>query len=80
MGFRGKKDISFVFIDYEEEGDNFTILKESGLIPIEKISWNCLSIEAQGYGVIQKTGPLITNPEQTKKDFYLGFLTAYKKY
>jgi hypothetical protein len=39
-----------------------------------------LSIEAQGYGVIQNTGPLITNPKQTKRDFYKGFLVAYKKY
>ena len=78
--FEEKKDISFVFVDYKEKGDEFEILKESGLIPIEEISWECLSIEAQGYGVIQKTKPLITIPNQTKRDFNKGFLAAYKKY
>jgi hypothetical protein len=78
--FEEKKDISFVFVDYKEKEDEFEILKESGLIPIEEISWDCLSIEAQGYGVIQKTKALITIPNQTKRDFYKGFLAAYKKY
>lgn len=49
-------------------------------IPIEKISWECLSIEAQGYGVIQKVGILVTIADQTKRDFYKGFLVAYAKY
>ncbi len=78
--FENKNELSFIFVDYKEEGDELIILKESDIIPIEKISWDCLSIEAQGYGVIQKIGPLITNPNQTKRDFYKGFLAAYKKY
>jgi hypothetical protein len=78
--FEEKKELSFVFVDYQEDGDDLTVLKESELIPIEKISWDCLSIEAQGYGVIQKTGELVIKPNQTKRDFYKGFLAAYKKY
>lgn len=46
--FEDRNDLSFIFVDYEEDGDNFKILQESKLIPIEHISWNCLSIEAQG--------------------------------
>ena len=52
--FEEKNELSFIFVDYKEVGDDLEILKESDLIPIEKISWDCLSIEAQGYGVIQK--------------------------
>lgn len=57
-----------------------TILEETDPIPIEHISWDCLSIEAQGYGVIQKVGDLKVVPSQTKRDFYKGFLVAYEKY
>ena len=78
--FENRNDLSFIFVDYKEEGDELKILNETALIPIEKISWDCLSIEAQGYGVIQKIGTLITKQEQTKRDFYKGFLAAYKKY
>ena len=50
--FEERNDLSFIFIDYREKGDNLQILSESDPIPIEHISWDCLSIEAQGYGVI----------------------------
>jgi hypothetical protein len=78
--FEQRNELSFVFVDYEEEGDDLLILSESDLIPIQEISWECLSIEAQGYGVIQKVGLLKTIPNQPKRDFYQGFLTAYEKY
>jgi hypothetical protein len=78
--FEERNELSFIFVDYEEEGDDLKILSESDLIPIEHISWDCLSIEAQGYGVIQKIGSLKTIKDQTKRDFYKGFLAAYEKY
>jgi hypothetical protein len=78
--FEERKDLSFVFVDYEEQGEDLRIVKETKPIPIEHIVWDCLSIEAQGYGVIQKVGPLKTNRRQTKRDFYKGFLAAYEKY
>lgn len=78
--FENRKELSFIFVDYEEEGDDLRVLNETELIPIEHISWDCLSIEAQGYGVIQKIGVLKTIPTQTKRDFYKGFLAAYEKY
>ena len=56
--FEERNDLSFIFVDYKEQGDDLQILSESDPIPIEHISWDCLSIEAQGYGVIQKVGPL----------------------
>ena len=78
--YEQKKNLSFIFVDYQEEGSGIKILHESKPIPIEQISWDCLSIEAQGYGVIQKVGTLAVDPRQTKKDFYEGFLAAYNKY
>src|SRR5262245_49485440 len=78
--FEERKELSFIFVDYEEEGEELKILNETELIPIEQISWDCLSIEAQGYGVIQKIRPLKIISKQTKRDFYKGFLLAYKKY
>jgi hypothetical protein len=78
--FEWKKDLSFIFVDYAQEGDELKILRETPLIPIEHISWACLTIEAQGYGVIQKCRDLVVIDSQTKRDFYQGFLTAYEKY
>lgn len=78
--FEDRNELSFIFVDYEEKGDELRVLSESDLIPIEYISWDCLSIEAQGYGVIQRIGPLKTVKGQTKRDFYKGFLSAYEKY
>lgn len=78
--FEDRHDISFIFVDYEDHGGTLKVLKESPPIPIEHISWDCLSIEAQGYGVIQRVGPLKIVPGQTKREFYKGFLAAYTKY
>jgi len=78
--FEERKNLSFIFVDYEEQGEDLKVLKKTKPIPIEHIAWDCLSIEAQGYGVIQKVGPLKTNNKQTKRDFYKGFLVAYEKY
>ena len=78
--FEQKKDLSFIFVDYEQDVDELKILSETPLIPIEHISWDCLSIEAQGYGVVQKCRDLVVIDSQTKRDFYRGFLRAYGKY
>lgn len=78
--FENKNKLSFIFVDYEEKNGKLQILRQSDLIPIEKISWECLSIEAQGYGVIQKIGDLKIINEQTKHEFYQGFSDAYCKY
>src|SRR4029077_21232080 len=64
--FEERHDLSFVFVDYEEKGGKLKILKETKPIPIEQISWDCLSIEAQGYGVIQMCRPRKIVPSQTK--------------
>jgi hypothetical protein len=78
--FEERNELSFIFVDYKVVDGDPEILSETALVPIEQISWDCLSIEAQGYGVIQKTGPLVLDKRQTKRLFYEGFLKAYKKY
>jgi hypothetical protein len=78
--FENRHDLSFVFVDYKQKGGKVTVLKQSDLIPIEQLSWNSLSIEAQGYGVIQMCRTLEISPDQTKSDFYRGFLAGYVKY
>jgi len=78
--FEERNDISFVFVNYKEQGGELKVLEQSDLIPIEQLSWGCLSIEAQGYGVIQMCRPREVAPNQTKSEFYKGFLAAYGKY
>jgi hypothetical protein len=78
--FEQRKQLSFLFVDYTEQGDTLAISKQTEPIPIEHISWECLTIEAQGYGVIQMCSALKIVENQTKRDFYRGFLAAYDKY
>ncbi len=78
--FEQRHDLSFVFVDYEEQDSRSIILAQTDLTPIEHISWDCLSIEAQGYGVIQMPHARKIVPDQKKSDFYRGFLAAYEKY
>lgn len=78
--FEERKDLSFLFVDYTVLEDELKILKEIGPIPIEHLCWDCLTIEAQGYGVIQMSSTIKIVATQTKRDFYEGFLAAYAKY
>lgn len=78
--FEERHDLSFVFVNYKLQHGKLKIIKQSNPIPMEQISWDCLSIEAQGYGVIQMCRTLEIVPDQTKGEFYKGFLTAYAKY
>lgn len=80
--YEQRNDLSFLFVDYEMIDGIPSIISESPLIPIEHICWECLSIEAQGYGVIQKlkSKGLMLIEGQTKREFYKGFLRGYEKY
>lgn len=78
--FEECKKLSFVFVDYKMTAKGIEIIKKSELIPLEHISWECLSIEAQGYGVIQKNKELKIDKTQTRSEFYKGFLAEYEKF
>ncbi len=78
--YEERKNLSFIFVDYKLVNGKPVILKESALVPIEHIDWDCLTIEAQGFGVIQKPKALKINKSQTKREFYAGFLKAYARF
>ncbi|WP_347220096.1 hypothetical protein [Chryseobacterium sp.] len=73
-------ELFFIFVDYEIDDKGLKIIKDSGLIPIQHINWNCLTIEAQGWGVIQMCKPLEINKEQSLNGFLKGMKIAYEKY
>ena len=67
-----------IFVDYRIENEKIQVISETDIIPIEHISWECLTIEAQGWGVIQKIGDLKINNKQNRKLFFKEFARAYK--
>ncbi|SDF55820.1 hypothetical protein [Cellulophaga baltica] len=73
-------ELYFIFVDYNKNPNGLQIVKDSGLIAIEHISWDCLTIEAQGWGVIQMPRPLKVDLNQDKKAFFKGMRAAYEKY
>lgn len=73
-------ELYFVFVDYEKSEKGLKILKETDLIPYYRIDWSCLTIEAQGWGVIQMSDKLKVNATQDKKGFFKGMKKAYEKF
>jgi len=78
--YEKKNDLSFIFVDYETVDGKLTIIRRTDPVSIESLSWDCLSIEAQGYGVIQRVRDVQIISGQNKREFYRGFLLAYEKY
>jgi hypothetical protein len=74
------KELYFIFVDYKKTDEGVAYIKDSGLIPVEHLSWNCLTIEAQGWGVIQMSGNLEIDPTQDRKTFFSGMKVAYEKF
>jgi len=73
-------ELYFIFVDYKIIEDKIEVIKDSGLIPFYQLSWNCLTIEAQGWGVVQMCKPLEINKEQDIKGFFKEMRVAYEKY
>jgi hypothetical protein len=73
-------ELYFIFVDYNITQAGPKIVKDSGLIAVHNISWNCLTIEAQGWGVIQMCKPLEVDMEQDLKGFFRGMKNAYEIY
>ena len=73
-------ELYFIFANYKKTKDGIEVINDSGLVPVEHISWNCLTIEAQGWGVIQMSGALEIDKTQDLKGFFKGMKTAYEKY
>jgi hypothetical protein len=75
-----KNEIYFIFVDYKKTNNGIDIISESGLIPIHQISWDCLTIESQGWGVIQMNKKLKIDKNQTLEKFLSGLRLNYEKY
>ena len=73
-------ELYFIFVNYKKTKNGVEELGDSGLIPVEHLSWNCLTIEAQGWGVIQMSGALEIDKTQDLKGFFHGMRIAYEKY
>ncbi len=70
----------FIFVDYKKTDEGLEVIDDSGLVPVQHISWNCLTIEAQGWGVIQMSGALEIDETQDFDGFFCGMKKAYEKY
>ncbi len=73
-------ELYFIFIDYKVTNAGLEIVKDSGLVAVHNLSWNCLTIEAQGWGVIQMCKPLEVDLNQDIKGFLRGMKNAYEIY
>jgi len=73
-------ELYFIFVNYKIEKGKVIIISDSGLLPFYHLSWNCLTIEAQGWGVIQMCKPLEIDKKQDVKKFFAGMRLAYEKY
>jgi hypothetical protein len=73
-------ELYFIFVEYNKTENGIEIIKDSGLVPFYKLNWNCLTIEAQGWGVIQMCKPLELDMNQDIKGFFRGMKTAYEIY
>jgi hypothetical protein len=73
-------ELYFIFVDYNVTKTGLKIVKDSGIVAVHNISWNCLTIEAQGWGVIQMCKPLEVDLKQDLKGFLKGMKNAYEIY
>lgn len=77
---QGENKLFFLFVDYQKTNNGIEIVRDTGLVPIQHISWECLTIEAQGWGVIQMPKPLVIDKSQDLKGFFRGMKKAYELY
>ncbi len=70
--------LSFIFIDYKVVNGKPKILHDTGLVPVEHLTWECMSIQAQGWGVIQMSGDLKIDSTQNREVFLRGLRSAWE--
>lgn len=75
-----EKTLSFLFVNYKIVKGEVEIIDDTGLVPVEHLNWKCMTIQAQGKGVIQLSGELEIDKNQDKKAFMKGFKAALKVY
>ena len=70
--------LKFLFVSYKI-GDGIEIIKEQ-MVDVENISWDCLTIQCQGNGVIQMNKPLLVNKNQTREEWLKSLKNQYIDY
>ena len=73
-------ELYFTFVSYKITEERIKIVTVSDLVPFYNLSWNCLTIQAQGWGIIQMCKPLDIDMSQDVNDFFRGMKSAYEKY
>ena len=73
-------EMYFIFVDYRKIDGEIILLEDSGLVPFYHLSWSCLSIEAQGWGVTQMNKARCIDTTQTSQEFFAGMKVAYARY
>ncbi len=73
-------ELYFIFVDYKKTEKGIKLIKDSGLLSVYHISWDCLTIEAQGWGVIQMSKSLTVDSAQDKKTFFRRMKLAYETF
>lgn len=73
-------ELYFIFVDIKVTDQGIEIIGDSGLVPVHNLSWSCLTIEAQGWGVIQMCKKLEIDKNQDIKGFFKGMRKAYEVY
>ena len=75
-----KNRLKFIFVDYElDSKGNYKVLKDKK-VEMEEIDWECLSIQCQGTGVIQRSSELKTRPIIDREDWLNEFRDHYEEY
>jgi hypothetical protein len=73
-------ELFFIFVSYRKSKKGIKYDHVSALVPVHHLSWNCLSIEAQGRGVIQMRKILEIDPTQDLNGFFRGMKIAYETF
>jgi hypothetical protein len=71
--------LKFLFVSYNLIKNNINIIKEE-LVNVEHISWECLTIQCQGLGVIQMNKSLKVNKKQTREEWLEHLKINYLRY
>lgn len=77
--------LKFLFVSYHNTDKGIEITEEKE-VWVDHISWDCLTIQCQGNGVIQMKSKLITDENQTRdhwisklRENYLGYIQKERK-
>ena len=68
-----KNNLMIVFVDYKD-----TVIIRDEYVKIENISWDCLSIQCQGLGLLMMNDKLKIDIKQTREQFLNKLVYEYK--